>query len=199
MSAIPQPVQKLIDAFSRLPGIGPRTAARLTYYLLHAPAEVSESLANAAQELKIKTRLCSICKNVTEEDPCAVCADHTRDQSVICVVESPLDVVAIAKSGAFTGLYHVLHGSISPLQNIGPDELFIAQLLPRLKEGIVKEVILATNPSMEGEATAMYVKRLIAPLGVTVTRIARGLPVGGDVEYADEVTLRRALEGRREF
>ncbi len=196
---IPSSVQKLIDAFSQLPGIGPKTAARLTYYLLHAPEDVALQLSEAAKSIKSRTKLCTVCKNITEDEVCVACSDHKRDKSVICVVENPLDVVALEKSGAFDGLYHVLHGAISPLHNIGPEELFINELLSRLKNDEVKEVILATNPSMEGEATAMYIQRLIKPLGVRVSRIARGLPVGGDLEYADDVTLRRAIEGRAEF
>lgn len=198
MANIPKSVQSLIEAFERLPGIGPKTAQRLTFYLLHAPLEESRALAKAAVEMKEKTILCSICFNIGEADPCLICADTSREQSIIAIVEDPLDVVAMEKAG-FKGLYHVLHGVISPLENIGPDQLHIRELLPRLKDGTVKELILATNPTMEGEATAMYIQRLIGPLGVKVTRIARGLPVGGDLEYADETTLSRALEGRKEY
>lgn len=198
MAQVPKAVQNLIEAFERLPGIGPKTAQRLTFYLLHAPVEESQALAKAATEMKEKTVLCSICFNIGESDPCLVCSDTSRDQSVIAIVEDPLDVMALEKAN-FKGLYHVLHGVISPLENIGPDQLHIRELLPRLKDGKVKEIILATNPTMEGEATAMYIQRLIAPLGVKVTRIARGLPVGGDLEYADETTLSRALEGRKEY
>ena len=196
---IPKSVASLIEGFEQLPGIGPKTAARLTYYLLHAPDSLSEKLADSLAELKIRTKICSICQNITEVDPCEICDDENRDKSVICVVEDPLDVWAIEKSGSFDGLYHVLHGVISPLENIGPDEIHIKELLPRLKDGTVKELILATNPTMEGEATAMYIQRLISPIGVKVTRIARGLPVGSDIEYADETTLSRALEGRKEY
>jgi recombination protein RecR len=198
MASIPKPVQSLIEAFERLPGIGPKTAQRLTFYLLHAPIEESRALAKAATEMKEKTVLCSICFNIGEADPCLVCSDSSRDKSVIAIVEDPLDVLALEKAN-FKGLYHVLHGVISPLENIGPDQLHIRELLPRLKDGVVKELILATNPTMEGEATAMYIQRLISPLGIKVTRIARGLPVGGDLEYADETTLSRALEGRKEY
>lgn len=198
MAAIPKSIQNLIEAFERLPGIGPKTAQRLTFYLLHAPIEEAQALAKAALEMKEKTILCSICFNIGEQDPCNICADPNRDQTVIMVVENPLDVLALEKAN-FKGLYHVLHGVISPLENIGPDQIYIRQLLPRLKEGKVKELILATNPTMEGEATAMYIQRLIAPLSVKVTRIARGLPVGSDIEYADETTLSRALEGRKEY
>ena len=185
MARIPKSVQDLIEAFERLPGIGPKTAQRLTYYLLHAPIEEAKALADAAMGMKENTRICSICFNIGEEDPCQICSD-------------PLDVLALEKAN-FKGLYHVLHGVISPLENIGPSEIRIKELLPRLKDGIVKEIILATNPTMEGEATAMYIQRLISPLEVKVTRIARGLPVGSDLEYADETTLSRALEGRKEY
>ena len=198
MANIPKSVQNLIEAFERLPGIGPKTAQRLTFYLLHAPIEESISLAKAAAEMKEKTVLCTVCFNIGEKDPCFVCSDSGREQSVIAIVEDPLDVLALERSG-YKGLYHVLHGVISPLENIGPDQLHIRELLPRLKKEQVKEIILATNPTMEGEATAMYIQRLIGPLGVKVTRIARGLPVGGDLEYADETTLSRALEGRKEY
>lgn len=206
MATIPKVVQDLIESFERLPGIGPKTAQRLTYYLLHAPKEEAERLAKSAVALKEKTVICSVCFNISEKDPCDIDLDFTRNREIIAVVEDPLDVLALERA-SFKGLYHVLHGSISPLENIGPDELRIRELLPRLKESpvnsnqgvVVKEVILATNPTMEGEATAMYIERLIKPLGVKVTRIARGLPVGGDLEYADETTLARALEGRREY
>ena len=196
---VPKSVAELIDAFEALPGIGPKTAARLTYYLLHAPDSLSEKLSQATKDLKSKTKICSTCQNITEADPCDVCADSQRDPSIICVVEDPLDVWAIEKSGSFNGMYHVLHGVIAPLDNIGPEELKIRQLLPRIQDGSVKELILATNPSMEGEATAMYIQRLVKPLGVKVTRIARGIPIGAEIEYADEVTVRRALEGRKDF
>ena len=196
---VPKSVASLIEAFEALPGIGPKTAARLTYYLLHAPDSLALQLADAARDLRTKTKICSICQNITETDPCEICDDPNRDKSVICVVEDPLDVWAIDKSGSFNGVYHVLHGVIAPLENIGPEELKIAELLPRLKNGNVKELILATNPSMEGEATAMYIQRLVKPFGVRTTRIARGIPIGAELEYADEVTLRRALEGRKDF
>lgn len=198
MATIPRVVKDLIEAFERLPGIGPKTAQRLTYYLLHAPKEEAEGLAKSAMDLKEKTVLCSICFNISETDPCEIDTDPSRDKSVIAVVEDPLDVLALERAN-FKGLYHVLHGAISPMENIGPEELHIRELLPRLKDEQVKEIILATNPTMEGEATAMYIDRLIRPLGVKVTRIARGLPVGGDLEYADETTLSRALEGRQEY
>lgn len=198
MAAIPKVVQNLIEAFERLPGIGPKTAQRLTYHLLHAPKEEAEALARAALDLKEKTVVCQVCFNISETSPCQICSDPSRDHSMIAVVEDPLDVLALEKAN-FKGLYHVLHGAISPMDNIGPEELHIRELLPRLKDGTIKEIILATNPTMEGEATAMYIDRLISPLGVRVTRIARGLPVGGDLEYADETTLSRALEGRQEY
>ncbi len=198
MANVPKPVQSLIEAFERLPGIGPKTAQRLTYYLLHAPKEEAQALATSAIEMKEKTIICSICFNIGEKDPCWICADDSREKSVIAIVENPLDVLALEKA-SFKSLYHVLHGVISPLENIGPDQLHIRELLPRLKSGAVKEIILATNPTMEGEATAMYISRLIGPLGVKVTRIARGLPVGSHLEYADETTLSRALEGRKEY
>lgn len=203
MAQVPRSVQNLIEAFERLPGIGPKTAQRLTFYLLHAPLEEAKALADAVMAMKEKTKLCSTCFNIGEEDLCQVCADQNRDQSIIAIVEDPLDVLALEKSN-YKGLYHVLHGVISPLENIGPEEIHIRELLPRLKTSSVrasevKEIILATNPTMEGEATAMYIQRLITPLGVKITRIARGLPVGSDLEYADETTLSRALEGRREY
>lgn len=203
MAQVPKSVQNLVEAFERLPGIGPKTAQRLTYYLLHAPIEEARALAQAALAMKEKTKVCSICFNIGEENPCQICEDPARDRTVIAVVENPLDVLALEKAN-FKGLYHVLHGVISPLENIGPSEIYIKEILPRLKirsgePSRVREVILATNPTMEGEATAMYIQRLLSPLGVKVTRIARGLPVGSDIEYADETTLFRALEGRREY
>jgi recombination protein RecR len=195
----PEPVSRLIEAFSQLPGIGPKTASRLTFYLLRRPAEQAEALANALRDLKQKIVFCSVCFNITEESPCAVCRDESRDRSILCVVEEPLDVVAIDRTGEYRGLYHVLHGAISPVEGIGPDELRIDELVARLKAEPVQEVLLATNPNLEGEATAMYVARVLQPLGVRITRLARGLPVGGDLEYADAITLSRALEGRREM
>ncbi len=193
---VPKSVANLIEAFESLPGIGPKTAARLTYYLLHAPDSLAQKISEATRDLKLKTKICSICQNITETDPCEICDDPARDQSIICVVEDPLDVWAIDKSGAFGGLYHVLHGVIAPLDNIGPEDLKISELLKRLKDDKVDELILAMNPSMEGEATAMYIQRLVKPLGVKSTRIARGIPTGAELEYADEVTIRRAIEGR---
>lgn len=205
---VPKSVANLIETFEALPGIGPKTAARLTYYLLHAPDSLTQKLAQAASELKAKTKICSICQNITETDPCEICEDPNRDRSAICIVEDPLDVWAIEKSGSFGGLYHVLHGVIAPLENVGPEDLRINELLNRIRgstpSGVepqkdVKELILATNPSMEGEATAMYIQRLVKPLGIKTTRIARGIPIGAEIEYADEVTVRRALEGRKDF
>jgi recombination protein RecR len=200
MAAVtPEPVTKLIEAFAQLPGIGPKTASRLTFYLLRRPAEQAEALADALRDLKQRIVFCSTCFNITEQSPCAICQDEGRDRSMICVVEEPLDVLAIDRTGEYRGLYHVLHGAISPVEGIGPDELRINELIARLRTEPVQEVLLATNPNLEGEATAMYLARLIQPLGVRVTRLARGLPVGGDLEYADAVTLGRALEGRREM
>lgn len=196
---IPKSVQNVIAEFEKLPGIGPKGAQRMAYYLLHAPPEEAAHLSQAVKELKENTVICKTCFNIAETDPCSICSDAGRDKSIIMVVEEPLDVVALEKTRSYRGLYHVLHGAIAPLSNIGPDELHMRELLPRLADDIVKEVILATNPTMEGEATAMYLKKLLTTLAVAVTRIARGLPVGGDLEYADEVTLSRAIEGRRTF
>ncbi len=198
MQLLVEPVAKLIDEFSRLPGIGPKTASRLVFYLLRAPEEQAGSLADALRELRERITFCSNCFNITESDPCAVCTDEGRDRSVLCVVEEPLDVIAIERTRDFHGLYHVLHGTIAPVEGIGPDELRIAELLPRLDaDPPVREVIIATNPNMAGEATAMYIARQLESRDVRVTRLARGLPVGGDLEYADEVTLSRALAGRQ--
>ncbi len=194
--AVPQPVTRLIDALSRLPGVGPKTASRLTYYLLRAPDELSLTLADALNDLKVKTRYCSVCYNITEDDPCAICSDPHRDASQVVVVEDPLDALAVERTGAYQGRYHVLHGAISPVEGIGPEDLKVRELVERVKQGGVLEVILATNPGMEGDATAMYVQRQLAPTGVRVTRLARGLPTGGDLEYVDSVTLLRAFQGR---
>ena len=198
-SAIPGSVQSLIDEFARLPGIGPKTASRLTYYLLRQTPEQSRALAEALIQLKERTRFCSVCFNMTESDPCVLCSDEGRDGTTICVVEEPLDVIALERTRSFRGRYHVLHGAISPVEDIGPDDLRIKELMNRLRDGRVREVIIATNPSYEGEATAMYLQKQITPLGARVTRLARGLPIGGDLEYADETTLARALEGRSEM
>jgi recombination protein RecR len=192
------PVSRLIEEFSKLPGVGPKSAQRLTYYLLRASPEDAQALAQAILEVKEKIILCSLCQNITDADPCAICRNDQRDQDSICVVEEPLDILALERTGSYKGLYHVLHGVISPMDGIGPDDLKVRELLARLKTGQVREVIMATNPNLEGEATAMYLTRLIAPLGLKVTRLARGLPMGADLEYADNVTLARALEGRQE-
>lgn len=219
---IPRPIENLINSFERLPGIGPKTAQRLTFYLLHFPQEELQNFANHLVKLKTDTKLCSVCKNVDERDPCFVCSDDSRDKDVIIVTSSPLDVFAFEKIG-FDGKYHVLHGVINPLENIGPDEIYIKELIKRLK-GMSKEgkltkkelfskdkpkeeqieLVLATNTSMEGESTAMYIAKLVRDSGfseerVRITRIARGLPVGGDIEYADDITLSRALDGRADF
>ena len=191
------PVARLIEQFNKLPGIGPKTAQRLTFHLLRMPTEEARGLADAIVEVKERIGFCSTCFNITESDPCWVCRG-ARDRSMIRVVEEPLDVLALERTGHYKGLYHVLHGAISPMDGIGPEELRIRELVARLGDG-VGEVILATNPNLEGEATAMYLTKLLTPLGARVTRLARGLPVGGDLEYADEVTLTRALEGRREL
>jgi recombination protein RecR len=193
------PLARLIDEFYKLPGIGPKSAQRLAYYLLRMPLAEARTLAEAILEVKEKVILCSTCQNVTEVDPCRVCADEQRDRSVICVVEEPLDILAIERTQSYHGLHHVLHGVISPMDGIGPEDLKVAELLQRLRSGEVQEVILATNPNLEGEATSMYLTRLLRQLGVKVTRLARGLPVGGDLEYADNVTLASALEGRQEM
>jgi recombination protein RecR len=194
--AVPEPVTQLIEAFSRLPGVGPKTASRLTYYLLRAPDEISAGLAEALRDIKEKTRFCSSCFNITVNDPCEICTDDKRDKRTIAVVEEPLDVLAIERTGSYNGLYHVLHGAISPVNGIGPDNLRIRELGERVSTHNIMEVIIATNPGLEGDATAMYIQREIEPRGVKVTRLARGLPVGGDLEYVDSVTLSRALQGR---
>jgi len=199
MFSFAPPLVRLIEELSKLPTVGPKTAQRLAFYMLSMPAEDAEALASAILEAKQRIRYCSICANITEADPCELCTDPKRDQSVICVVENPRDVAAMERTREFRGLYHVLQGAISPLDGIGPDDLRIAELLRRLAGGTVLELIVATNPRVEGEATALYLAKVIKPLGVKVTRIAHGLPVGGDLEYADEVTLARALEGRREL
>jgi recombination protein RecR len=197
--AIPEPVTKLIDAFSRLPGVGPKTASRLTYYLLRAPDDVSLKLSDALRDLKSLTRFCSVCYNITVDDPCPICSDPRRDHHLIAVVEEPLDVLALERTGSYDGLYHVLHGAISPVDGIGPDDLRIKELVKRVQDSGTLEVIIATNPGLEGDATAMFIQRELAGKGVKVTRLARGLPVGGDLEYVDSVTLTRALQGRGEL
>ena len=199
MRALPEPVQNLVDAFSRLPGIGPKTASRLTFYLLRAPEDLALSLSQALVSIKADTGLCEVCFNITRKDRpiCEVCSSELRDRQVLCVVEEPLDVLAIEKTAGYNGLYHVLHGVLSPIEGIGPEDLKIKELYERLQANDFLEVILATNPSMEGDATAMYLHEHIAPIGIRVTRLARGLPVGGDLEYADQNTLLRALSGRQ--
>jgi recombination protein RecR len=195
----PPALGRLIEALQRLPGIGPKTAQRLAFHLLKQPAEAVQALADALRELKARVTHCSVCFNITDEDPCRVCADPTRDAGLLCVVEEPNDLLAMERTGEYRGRYHVLLGALSPLDGIGPDELKVRELLQRIEAAPVHEVILATNPNVEGDATAIYLAKLVRPLGIRVTRIARGLPVGGDLEYADEVTLARALEGRREL
>ena len=197
MTIIAEPISRLVDEFSRLPGVGPKTASRLTYYLLRAPDDQAIALGEAIRQLKERLVYCEVCINVAEESPCTICANEQRDHSTICVVEEPLDVLAIERTGQFHGVYHVLHGAISPVEGIGPDEIRVRELMVRMAGGAVHEVVLATNPSLEGDATAMYLARLIGDAGPIVTRLATGLPIGSDVEYADEVTLRSALEGRR--
>ena len=187
------PIARLIEALHKLPGIGPKSAQRLTYYLLRASSEEARTLAQAIVELKEKITFCSICQNVTEVDPCGICSDSQRERSTICVVEEPLDILALERSRQYYGLYHVLHGVVSPMDGVGPEDLKLDELVARMRNGDVKEVIMATNPNLEGEATAMYVGRLLEPMGIRVTRLARGLPTGADLEYADDTTLARAL------
>ena len=194
-----EPLGRLVEEFHKLPGIGPKMAQRLTYYMVRIPEGEAKSLSEAIQAVKDRIVLCSYCYNITESDPCKLCTDSTRDQGRICIVEEALDVLALERTGTYKGLYHVLHGVISPMNGIGPDDLRIQPLLSRLNDNEIEEIIIATNPNLEGEATSMYIQRLIGPLGVKVTRLARGLPMGGDLEYADEVTLGRAMEGRQEF
>ncbi|MEX1020923.1 MAG: recombination mediator RecR [Litorilinea sp.] len=221
MQTLAEPVSKLIEAFCQLPGIGPKTASRLAYFLLRSDENIALNLAKALEEMKANTVFCSICFNIADQDPCPVCTNQQRDHGLICLVEEPLDVQAIERTREFMGVYHVLHGAISPVEGIGPDDLKIGELLKRIERGNapagssedpgpdigvgtpvrtpVREVLLATNPNLEGEATAMYISRLVKPLGIRVTRLARGLPMGGDLEYADEVTLGRALAGRSDM
>lgn len=195
----PEPISKLIDAFSRLPGVGPKTAGRLAFHVLRMKEEDVIDFAKALVNVKRNLHYCSVCCNITDVDPCRICQDKNRDGSIICVVQEPKDLVALERTKEFEGYYHVLHGAISPMEGIGPDQIHIAELLKRLGDETVQELILATNPNIEGEATAMYLSRLVKPFGLKVTRIAHGLPVGGDLEYADEVTLSKAMEGRREL
>lgn len=193
------PIARLIDELGRLPGVGPKTAQRLAFHFLFSPREEVERLTAALIEAKDRVRHCSVCWNLTDADPCDLCSNPARDVSLICVVEDPKDIAALERTNEFRGRYHVLQGAISPLRGIGPDQLRIRELLDRLQRGEEREVIVATNPDVEGEATALYLARLLKPLGVRVTRIARGLPEGGDLDYVDEITLSRALEGRREM
>jgi len=199
---IPKAISNIIESFQKLPGIGPKTAQRLAFYLLHVPQEELDVFANALSDLKKNTVLCSVCKNVSEKDPCPVCSDPQRDKSMIMVVEQPLDLIAIERASKYDGLYHVLHGAVNPLDNIGPDEIFTKELFARIGEGNVHEVIIATNPTMEGDATAMYLAKKIKEISTNgktpvVTRLGMGIPTGADLEYADDVTLREAIEGRR--
>lgn len=198
-SVLPRSVQRLIDEFARLPGVGPKSASRLTFFLLRKADNQALDLAAALQELKELTRLCSVCFNITEDDPCPLCSDESRDARLLCVVEEPLDVLAIERSQAYNGRYHVLHGAISPVEGIGPEDLRINELVARVDSGDFNEIILATNPTLEGESTALYLQRRLVDRPVRLTRLARGLPVGGDLEYTDEITLGRALEGRQEL
>ncbi|GGL58245.1 recombination mediator RecR [Sporolactobacillus putidus] len=195
----PEPIAKLIDSFMKLPGIGPKTAVRLAFFAVEMNEEDVMEFARSLVDVKRKLMYCSVCQNISDRDPCPICDDSSRDHSTICVVQDPKDVVALEKMRDYHGLYHVLHGVISPMDGIGPEDIRIAELIRRLEDETIKEIILATNPTVEGEATAMYISRLVKPIGVKTSRIAHGLPVGGDLEYADEVTLSKALEGRREL
>lgn len=195
----PEPISKLIDNFTKLPGIGPKTATRLAFYVLDMEEESVLDFAKALVNAKRQLTYCSICGHITDKDPCTICTDSRRDQTVLCVVQESKDLIAMEKMREYTGLYHVLQGSISPMEGIGPEDINIPSLLKRLQNDTVQEVILATNPNIEGEATAMYISKLLRPSGIKTTRLAHGLPVGGDLEYADEVTLLKAMEGRREF
>ena len=199
MNDFAEPLARLIDELKRLPGIGQKSAQRIAFHLERAPREEAERLATAIVDAKDKIRLCSVCNNLTESDPCAYCSDSGRDPSVVCVVETPYNAIAIEKTREFHGQYHVLHGALSPLQSIGPDQLKLKSLFERLKSGKIRELIIATNPNVDGEATAVYLSKLIKPLGVKVTRIAMGIPVGSELEFADEVTMLKAIEGRREI
>ena len=193
------PLEILIEQFAKLPGIGKKTATRLAFHVLNSSNEDAKAFADAITNAKSQVKLCKVCQNITDTEICALCESPKRDNSIICVTESPKDVISIEKTNEYHGLYHVLHGAISPMDNIGPNDIKIPELLERLKDDMVKEVIMATNPTIEGEATAMYIAKLIKPFGIKVTRIAHGIPVGGDLEYADEITLTRAMEGRREM
>jgi recombination protein RecR len=194
-----EPMTRLIDELKKLPGVGSKSAQRLAFYILRSSAEDAEALATAVRDVKARLRLCSVCNNITDVDPCVYCSSPTRNQRLVCVVEEPTNIAAIEKTRHFNGVYHVLHGSISPLHGVGPEQLRLANLLRRIEAGEVDEVILATNPTVEGEATAVYISQQIRRPGVKVTRIATGIPVGSDIEYADEVTMLKAMEGRREL
>lgn len=195
----PEPITRLIEEFARLPGIGPKSAQRLAYHVLRAPEDEALALARALGDVKRRIVFCGSCFNITEDDPCALCADDRRDRALLCVVEQPLDVLVVERTDGYRGLYHVLHGALNPIEGVGPDQLRVRELMERVEGGGVAEVIMATNPSLEGEATSMYLQRLLQPLGVRVTRLARGLPSGADLEYLDDLTLARALEGRQEL
>ena len=199
MSLYSPSIEKLIEAFEKLPSIGNKTAARLAFYMLDRPEQEVQEFVEAITNAKKNLKCCSKCYNISDTDPCPICASPKRDDSIICVVEDVRDIVAMERTHEFKGVYHVLHGSISPMNGIGPDDIKLKELLSRLSDGAVKELILATNPRVEGEATAMYISKLVKPMGIKVTRIAHGIPVGGDLEYTDEVTLSKALEGRREM
>ena len=199
MRFVAEPIARLIEELNKLPGIGPKSAQRLAYHLLRSPDEEAKALAEAIFTLKEKIKLCSLCFNNTDCDPCRICQDKERDHSKICVVEKPSDIFPLEQTGKYNGVYHVLHGTISPTQGIGPEELKVKELLARLKDGAVTEVIVATNPNVESETMAMYLQQIITPLGIRVTRLARGLPFGAELEYADDLTLGQAMENRREF
>jgi recombination protein RecR len=196
---VAEPIARLIEELNKLPGIGPKTAKRLAYHLLGRPDEDAKALAEAILTLKERVKLCSVCFNIADLDPCRICQDQERDHTKICVVEKPSDILPLEQTGKYGGIYHVLHGTISPTQGIGPEDLRVKELLGRLKDGPITEVIVATNPNVESETVAMYLQHLIAPLGIRVTRLARGLPFGAELEYADDLTLGQALENRREF
>ncbi len=198
-NALSKPVQRLINEFARLPGIGPKSAARLTFYLLRTGDEQALELAHSLQDLVERTQFCSICFNITEVDPCDFCTDPNRDDALLCVVEEPLDMLAIERSRAFNGRYHILHGAISPVEGVGPEDLKIGELVERVAKSNFQEIIVATNPTLEGESTALYLQRRLGDTAPKLTRLARGLPVGGDLEYTDEITLGRALDGRQEL
>jgi recombination protein RecR len=195
----PEPIARLIEAFHRLPGVGPKSAQRLAYHILRVPEQEATLLADAIRDVKQRIRMCSVCMNITESDPCSYCRDERRDGAAICVVEQALDILAVERTSAFRGKYHVLHGVLNPMEGIGPEHIRVRELLLRCQDGVVREIIMATNPSLEGEATSMYIHRLLGPLGVRVTRLARGLPSGADLEYTDDLSLARAFEGRQEF